>query len=64
MSIHNLSVPVSEVFASEKRIIGMQTGQALFRYTDTKTGKKKTMKLKPFEFIRWFSFALPINLIF
>jgi hypothetical protein len=53
-SIRYLASYVFRTAISDKRIIGMQAGQVLFRYTDTKTGKKKTMKLKPFEFIRRF----------
>ena len=53
-SIRYLAAYVFRTAISDKRIIGVEDGNVLFRYTDTKTGKEKITRLKVFEFIRRF----------
>ena len=53
-SVRYLASYVFRTAISDKRIVGMETGRVLFRYTDTKTTQERTMRLKPFEFIRRF----------
>jgi hypothetical protein len=54
-SIRYLSSYVFRTAISDHRIIGVgDNNHVMFRYTDTRTGKAKTMTLPPFEFIRRF----------
>lgn len=53
-SLRYLSSYVFRTAISNHRIITMENEQVLFRYTETKTGRNKIMRLSVFEFIRRF----------
>jgi hypothetical protein len=53
-SLRYLSSYVFRTAVSNHRILSVDEEHVLFRYTDTKTGDRKTMRLTPFEFIRRF----------
>jgi len=53
-SVRYLAAYVFRTAISDKRILAMEKGSILFKYTDTRSGKNKIMKLQPFEFIRRF----------
>jgi hypothetical protein len=53
-SVRYLASYVFRTAISDHRIVQVKGDQVCFRYTDTKTAKSKTMKLKAFEFIRRF----------
>ncbi len=53
-SIRYLASYVFRTAISDKRVLDLKDDHVIFRYTDTKTGKEKMMRLKVFEFIRRF----------
>ena len=53
-SLRYLSAYVFRSAISNHRILTQNDDRVVFRYTDTRTGKNKTMSLSPFEFIRRF----------
>ena len=53
-SIRYLASYVFSTAISDSRIIEIENGHVRFRYSDTKTGVGKTMRLSAFEFIRRF----------
>ncbi len=53
-SIRYLSSYVFRTAISNHRVLDMENGRVLFRYTETKSGTNKTMNLSAFEFIRRF----------
>jgi hypothetical protein len=53
-SLRYLSAYVFRTAISNHRILTNNDDRVVFRYTDTRTGKNKTMSLSPFEFIRRF----------
>lgn len=53
-SVRYLAAYVFYTVISDKRILAMKDGAVIFKYTDTKSGTEKMMKLKPFEFNRHF----------
>ena len=61
-AVRYLSSYVFRTAISNHRIISMDNTQVLFKYTDTKSGINKTMRLSAFEFIRRFlQHVLPIG---
>jgi hypothetical protein len=53
-ALRYLSSYVFRTAISNHRILNVDDEHVLFRYTDTKTGDRKTIRLTPFEFIRRF----------
>jgi hypothetical protein len=53
-SVRYLSAYVFRTAISDSRILKIEHDQVLFRYTDTKSGTAKTLRLSAFEFIRRF----------
>ena len=61
-SIRYLALYVFRTAISDKRVLDLKGDYVIFRYTDTKSGKEKMMRLKAFEFIRRFlQHVLPIG---
>jgi hypothetical protein len=53
-SLRYLSSYVFRIAISNHRILTANGDRVVFQYSDTRTGKNKTMSLSPFEFIRRF----------